>query len=63
MLKKIMLAAVLVTGSGMAMADNDVGCGIGSQVWEGQSGIIPNFWQEQPTFFSLTNGSGLLSVL
>lgn len=41
MLKKIMLAAVLATGSGMAMADNDVGCGIGSQVWEGQSGIIP----------------------
>ncbi|WP_425917716.1 DUF3015 family protein [Acinetobacter sp. TSRC1-2] len=41
MLKKIMLAAVLVTGSSMAMADNDVGCGIGSQVWAGQSGIIP----------------------
>ncbi|MGE8558607.1 MULTISPECIES: DUF3015 family protein [unclassified Acinetobacter] len=41
MLKKIMLAAVLVTGSGMAMADNDVGCGIGSQVWAGQSGIVP----------------------
>ena len=41
MLKKIMLAVVLATGSGMAMADRDVGCGIGSQVWAGQSGIIP----------------------
>ena len=30
MLKKIMLAAVLATGSSMAMADRDVGCGIGS---------------------------------
>ena len=36
-----MLAVVLATGSGMAMADRDVGCGIGSQVWAGQSGIIP----------------------
>src|SRR5690606_27137621 len=41
MLKKIMLAALLVAGSNVAMADNDVGCGIGSQVWAGQSGIIP----------------------
>ena len=41
MLKKIMLAAVLATGSSLAMADNDVGCGVGSQVWAGQSGIIP----------------------
>ena len=36
-----MLAVVLATGSSMAMADRDVGCGIGSQVWAGQSGIIP----------------------
>lgn len=36
-----MLAVVLATGSGMAMADRDVGCGIGSQVWAGQSGIVP----------------------
>ncbi|AUC05610.1 MULTISPECIES: DUF3015 family protein [Acinetobacter] len=44
MLKKIMLAAVLATGSSMAMADRDVGCGIGSQVWAGQSGIIPKLF-------------------
>ncbi|WP_173910353.1 DUF3015 family protein [Acinetobacter sp. Marseille-Q1618] len=41
MLKKIALAAVLATGSISAFADSDVGCGIGSQVWEGQSGKIP----------------------
>ncbi len=41
MLKKIALAAVLATGSSMAMADNDVGCGVGTQVWAGQKGVVP----------------------
>ena len=41
MLKKIALAAVLAAGSSVAMADPDVGCGLGSQVWAGQSGKIP----------------------
>lgn len=41
MLKKIALAAVLAAGSSVAFADSDVGCGIGSQVWAGQSGKIP----------------------
>ncbi|WP_174492999.1 DUF3015 family protein [Acinetobacter sp. Marseille-Q1623] len=41
MLKKIALAAILATGSVSAFADSDVGCGLGSQVWEGQSGKIP----------------------
>ena len=41
MLKKIALAAVLAVGSTAAFADKDVGCGIGSQVWAGQSGKIP----------------------
>ena len=44
MLKKLMLAAVLAAGSSVAMADNDVGCGVGSQVWQGQSGIIPKLF-------------------
>ena len=39
-----MLAAVLAAGSSVAMADNDVGCGVGSQVWQGQSGIIPKLF-------------------
>lgn len=41
MLKKLALAAVLAAGSTAAFADRDVGCGIGSQVWAGQSGKIP----------------------
>lgn len=41
MLKKILLATVLATGSSMAMADRDVGCGIGSEVWAGQRGLLP----------------------
>lgn len=41
MLKKIALAAVLAVGSTAAFADKDVGCGIGSQVWAGQSGKVP----------------------
>jgi len=41
MLKKVALAAVFAACSSVAMADPDVGCGVGSQVWEGQSGKVP----------------------
>lgn len=41
MLKKIALGCVLALGSMSAFADSDAGCGIGSQVWAGQSGKIP----------------------
>ena len=41
MLKKIALAAVLAVGSTAAFADKDVGCGVSSQVWAGQSGKVP----------------------
>ncbi|QIO08319.1 DUF3015 family protein [Acinetobacter lanii] len=41
MLKKILLAAVLAVGSTAAFADRDAGCGVGSQVWAGQSGKLP----------------------
>ena len=41
MLKKLAVAALLVAGSSAAMADKDPGCGVGSQVWAGQSGTIP----------------------
>lgn len=40
MLKKVALAAVLVIGSTAAFADNDAGCGIGSEIWAGQSGKV-----------------------
>lgn len=41
MLKKLVLGCVLAVGSMSAFADSDAGCGIGSQVWAGQSGKIP----------------------
>ncbi|MFH7806815.1 MULTISPECIES: DUF3015 family protein [unclassified Acinetobacter] len=41
MLKKLALAAVVALGSTAAFADRDAGCGIGSQVWAGQSGKVP----------------------
>ena len=41
MLKKIALAALLAAGSTVAMADNDVGCGMGTQIWAGQKGLAP----------------------
>jgi hypothetical protein len=62
MLKKIMLAAVLATGSSLAMADNDVGCGVGSQVWAGQSGIIPKLLAGTTNVLFTNQWLGLLSV-
>ena len=41
MLKKLALAAVLAVGSTATFADKDVGCGVGTQVWAGQSGKLP----------------------
>ena len=38
--KKLALAALLAAGSSVAMADNDVGCGVGTQVWAGQK-VVP----------------------
>lgn len=40
MLKKVALAAVLAIGSTAAFADSDAGCGIGSEIWAGQSGKV-----------------------
>lgn len=40
MLKKVALAAVLAIGSTATFADSDVGCGIGSEIWAGQSGKV-----------------------
>ena len=40
MIKKVALAAVLAIGSTAAFADNDAGCGIGSEIWAGQSGKV-----------------------
>lgn len=42
MFKKTAIAALMVLAPvGVALADKDVGCGIGTQIWAGQSGLIP----------------------
>ncbi len=42
MFKKTAIAALLVMAPmGAALADKDVGCGVGTQIWAGQSGVIP----------------------
>jgi hypothetical protein len=52
MLKKAtMLALLALAPLGAAFADNDVGCGAGTKIWEGQSGVIPKI------LAATTNGS------
>lgn len=42
MTKKIAIVALmLLLPAGYALADNDVGCGAGTLLWEGQSGMAP----------------------
>lgn len=55
MLKKLALAALLAAGSSVAMADNDVGCGVGTQVWAGQKEWCLKFLLQQQMVFLLTN--------
>ncbi|MEC7118916.1 MAG: DUF3015 family protein [Pseudomonadota bacterium] len=50
MMKKIAAIAILAASATTAMADADIGCGFGTQVWEGQSGVIPKL------FAGTTNG-------
>lgn len=42
-MKKLPFAVALLGGllSGMASADSDTGCGLGTMIWAGQSGVIP----------------------
>lgn len=40
-MKKMIIAAALVACSSAAMADSDIGCGLGTQVWQGQKGLVP----------------------
>lgn len=42
MMKKVLATAIIaVAPLGTALADNDIGCGIGTQIWAGQEGLIP----------------------
>jgi hypothetical protein len=41
-MKRIVLAAVIVAATaGFAAADDDIGCGLGTQLWEGEKGLAP----------------------
>ena len=40
-MKKFVAIALLACGSSVALADQDVGCGLGSMLWAGQSGLVP----------------------
>ena len=38
---KKLLAIALLASSSVVMADQDIGCGLGTMVWAGQSGMVP----------------------
>lgn len=40
-MKKILAVALLAGASTVAFADQDVGCGLGTALWAGQSGLLP----------------------
>ena len=40
MMKKLLAIAVLSTSASVAIADQDIGCGLGTMVFAGQSGPI-----------------------
>ncbi|MDF3030088.1 MAG: hypothetical protein K0R03_646 [Moraxellaceae bacterium] len=40
MLKKLLAIAVLSTGANVALADQDIGCGLGTMIFAGQSGPV-----------------------
>ncbi len=57
-MRSIIAAAVLavILPAGAALADNDVGCGVGTEVWKGQTGLGPKL------LASSTNGLTFQSV-
>jgi hypothetical protein len=40
-MKKLIIAALLIASSSAVFADSDIGCGLGTQVWQGQRGLLP----------------------
>jgi len=56
-MKAIVLSILLILApAGAALADNDVGCGVGTEIWEGQEGLGPKLGA------SFTNGMLFQSV-
>lgn len=41
MMKKLLAVALLAGSASVAMADQDVGCGLGTMIFAGQAGLIP----------------------
>jgi len=57
MIKSLLLALLLIVApAGMALADNDVGCGVGTEVWKGKVGLGPKLGA------SFTNGLTFQSI-
>src|SRR5574343_1002254 len=40
-MKKLLAVALLAGASTVSFADQDVGCGLGTALWAGQSGLLP----------------------
>jgi hypothetical protein len=53
---KIAILIVALVSAGGALADNDVGCGVGTEVWKGQTGLGPKLAA------SFTNGLTFQSI-
>lgn len=52
MVKRMIVAALLILApAGAAFADPDIGCGLGTQLWEGNEGVAPK------VLGATTNGS------
>jgi hypothetical protein len=50
-MKKLLIGVIITTASTLALADSDTGCGVGSMIFKGQSGIAPH------VLAATTNGS------
>lgn len=55
-MKKLLAVALLAGASSVSFADQDAGCGLGSSLWAGQSGLLPKF------LASFTNGWASQSI-
>ncbi len=55
-MKKFLAVALLASASSMSYADPDAGCGVGSSLWAGNSGLLPK------ALASFTNGFFFQSV-
>lgn len=40
MMKKLLAVAVLSSTASVAVADQDIGCGLGTMIWAGKSGLV-----------------------